>query len=106
MPRLSDYCQLGRATQALDEWLSWASRSRLQPFVKVARTIRKYKAGILAYIPSRQTNGFTEGLNNKTRLITRRAYGFHGAASLEAMIHLCCGGIALHPPLPAPTSTT
>jgi transposase len=28
----------------LDAWLAWASRSRLKPFVKLARTIRKHKA--------------------------------------------------------------
>jgi transposase len=99
-----DYLQLGRATKALGDWLSWATRSRLEPFVKLAQTIKRYKTGILAYIPSRQTNGLTEGLNNKTRLITRRAYGFHTAEALEAMIHLCCGGITLNPPLPSPTS--
>jgi transposase len=100
-----DYLQLGRATKALGQWVSWATRSRLKPFVKLARTIKRHKDGILAYIPSRQTNGLTEGLNNKTRLITRRAYGFHSAHALEAMIHLCCGGITLNPPLPSPTST-
>jgi transposase len=34
----------------LDAWLAWASRSRLQPFVKLARTIRRHHAGILAAI--------------------------------------------------------
>ncbi len=100
-----DYLQLGRAKKALGQWLSWATRSRLKPFVKLAQTIKRHKDGILAYIPGRQTNGLTEGLNNKTRLITRRAYGFHSAEALEAMIHLCCGGITLNPPLPSPTST-
>jgi transposase len=99
-----DYLQLARAKKELKGWLSWASRSRLKPFVHLARTIRRHKDRILAYIPSRQTNGLTEGLNNKTRLITRRAYGFHSAEALEAMIHLCCGGITLNPPLPSPTS--
>src|SRR5450631_3031822 len=30
-----------QTTERLDAWLSWASRSRLKPFVKLARTIRK-----------------------------------------------------------------
>ncbi|MCA2980132.1 MAG: transposase, partial [Myxococcaceae bacterium] len=47
----------------------------------------------------------TEGLNKKTRLITRRAYGFHSAQALIAMIFLCCGGIMLSPPLPSPTGS-
>ncbi len=88
-----DYLQLGRAKKALGQWLAWATRSRLKPFDKLAQTIKRHKDGILTYIPGRQTNGLTEGLNNKTRLITRRAYGFHSAEALEAMIHPCCGGI-------------
>jgi transposase len=37
----------------LDAWLAWASRSRLAPFVKLARTIRRHRAGILAAIRPR-----------------------------------------------------
>ncbi len=86
LAKLLDYLQLGRATAAFEQWVSWASRSRLKPFVRVARTLRQHKDRILAYIPCRLTNGLTEGLNNKTRLITRRAFGFHSAPALEAMI--------------------
>jgi len=100
-----EYRQRARAERHLDGWLSWATRSKLRPFVKLAGTIRKFKDGILAYVKTRLTNGLTEGLNNKTRLITRRAYGFHSAHALAAMIHLCCGGIMLAPPLPGPTSS-
>jgi len=39
-------------------------------------------------------------MNNKTRMVTRRAFGFHSADALIAMIHLVCGGIELNPPLP------
>jgi len=31
----------------LDAWLTWASRSRLKPFIKLARTIRRHRDGIL-----------------------------------------------------------
>jgi transposase len=95
-----DYLQPARARRALDEWLAWASRSRLQPFADAARTIRAHKAGILAYIKERETNGFVEGLNNRLRMIARRAFGFHSAKALIAMLFLCCGGIMLNPPLP------
>ena len=95
-----DYRQPWRARKALDEWLSWASRSRLKPFVKAARTIRKHRDGILAYIKTRLTNGLVEGLNNKIRMVARRAYGFHYPQSLAAMIFLHCGGLKLEPPIP------
>jgi transposase len=95
-----DYRQPKRASAHLDEWIRWASRSKLKPFMKLSKTIRRFKQGILAYVSTKLSNGLVEGLNNKIRLITRRAYGFHSAAALTAMIYLCCGGIALHPPLP------
>ena len=85
-------------TAKLAEWLSWASRSRLPGFVKVARTIRTHLNDIVAYIRWGVTNGIVEGLHNKVRVITRRAYGFHSAAALIGMIMLCCTNIELHPP--------
>jgi transposase len=98
-----DYLQPKRARDALEGWLGWASRSRLKPFVKAARTIRQHKDRILEYIRVRLTNGLPEGLNNKIRVITRRAYGFHSPEALIARIFLSCGGIELHPTLPKPT---
>jgi transposase len=95
-----DYRQPKRAADALREWLAWASRSRLQPFVKAARTIRKHFDGILAYIKGRMTNGFVEGINNRMRMVARRAFGFHSAGALIALLFLCCGGIQLDPRLP------
>jgi len=95
-----DYLQPKRAERALTEWLAWASRSRLDAFVKLARTVRKYKQGILAYIQHRLTNGVVEGINNRLRAIARRAFGFHSPKPLIAMLFLCCGGISLDPPLP------
>ena len=82
----------------LKEWLSWASRSRLPGFVKVARTIRAHLDDIVAYIRWGVTNGIVEGLHNKVRVITRRAFGFHSASALIGMIMLCCTNLELHPP--------
>ena len=88
------------ADELLNQWLDWARRSRLAPFVKLARTIRKHAAGILAYLDTKMTNGPVEGINNKLRVIARRAYGFHSPGPLISMLYLCCGGIQLDPPLP------
>lgn len=85
------------ARRKLEEWISWATHSALAPFVKVGRTIRKHLDGIVAYIATGISNGRSEGLNGKARTITRRAYGFHDAASLIAMLFLCCSGITLQP---------
>lgn len=83
------------APERLDAWLARASRCRLKPFVKAARTIRKHKAGVLAAIELGLSNGRLEALNSKVRLISHRAYGFHSADALIAMIYLCCSGIQI-----------
>lgn len=48
-------------------------------FLRLARTIRKHRDGILAAVRLGVTNARAEALNNKVRLITRRANGFHSA---------------------------
>ena len=86
------------APERLDAWLAWASRSRLKPFIKLARTIRKHKPGVLAAIELGLSNGRLEALNSKVRLLSHRAYGFHSADALIAMIYLCCAGIQISLP--------
>jgi Transposase len=44
------------AAERLDVWLAWASRCRLKPFVKLARTIRQHKPGVLAAIELNLSN--------------------------------------------------
>jgi Transposase len=56
------------APERLDAWLAWASRSRLKPFIKLARTIRQHKQGVLAAIEL--------GLSNRA--------GFHPPSVLPA----------------------
>ncbi|HEX7481011.1 MAG TPA: ISL3 family transposase [Polyangiales bacterium] len=45
------------ARDQLHGWLAWASRSKLAPFVRVARTIRKHLHGVLAYLNTGLSNG-------------------------------------------------
>ena len=82
----------------LDRWCSKASRSRLEPFIKAANTIRKFRDGILAAIRLHINNARTEGLNGHVRLITRRAYGFHSPQAALALVMLSCGPIQLRLP--------
>ena len=94
--QLEDQCQ---APELLRAWLSWASRSKLKPFVKLARTIRQHRDGILAAIRLGLSNARLEGLNSKVRLISHRSFGFHSAAPLIALVYLCCGGIEIDLPV-------
>jgi len=87
-----------QATELLDAWLSWAQRCRLQPFVKLARTIRAQRPGIEAAIRERLSNARTEQINTQIRLITRRGFGYHSQEAVIALAMLSLGGLC--PPLP------
>jgi transposase len=81
-----------------DRLLSRLARSRLEPLVRLGKTIRKHRAGILAAIRLGINQGRTEALNNRVRLIIRRAYGFHSAHAALALVMLTCGPITLRLP--------
>lgn len=86
------------AAERLNAWLAWASRSRLRPFVKLARTIRTHKQGVLAAIQLGISNGRLEALNSRARLISHRAHGFHSPDALIAIVYLCCAGVQIELP--------
>ena len=66
-----------RAIALLEEWLSWARRCRLRPFVKLARTITAQREGIVAANScDGLSNSAAEAINTQIRLIARRAFGF------------------------------
>jgi len=90
--------ELGAAHRYLDRWLAWACRSRIPAFVRLSRTIRAHRGGILAAVELGLSNSKLEGLNSKIRLINHRGYGHHSAAAVIAMIYLCCGGITVKLP--------
>ena len=79
----------------VDRWCARAQRSRLEPFIKAARTIRAHRDGILAAIRLGLSNARLEGLNQRVRLIVRRAFGFHSAGAALALVMLSCGPIEL-----------
>jgi len=80
------------AVEALDRWISWARRCRIPAFVKLARSIVKHKARILAAIEHNLSNGLIESTNTKIRLITRIAFGFKSPEALIALALLSLGG--------------
>jgi transposase len=94
---------LFRAQRALDEWLAYASRSKLPPFVKLARTIRRYRPSIEATIEWRLTNGIAESNNASIGRIRANARGFHDPEAFITMIMLDRAGLA--PELPWATAS-
>lgn len=87
-----------QARRALDCWLHYATRSRLAPFVKLARTIRAYRTAIEATIEWRLTNGIAESNNASIGRIRTNARGFHDPQAFITMVMLDRAGLA--PALP------
>ena len=84
--------------QLLAGWLAWAKRSRLPGFVKLARTIEKYRPLIWNTLDHAMSNARVEATNTHLRVLTRRAYGFHSPEAMIAMAMLTRGGLC--PELP------
>jgi transposase len=88
----------GAAVAMLDAWLAWARRSRIPAFVELYHRIKKHRTGIIASVTHGLSNGLTESVNTKLRLLTRIAYGFRSTDNLIALCLLDRGGHC--PPLP------
>jgi transposase len=54
----------------------WATHSRSEAVIEVAKTIRSHWDGILNYFDSRINNGILEGINSILQLMERNARGY------------------------------
>jgi transposase len=77
--------------QTLKLWYQVVRESRLQPFLKFSRLIRKYRKLIEVYIESRLTTAVSEGLNNKIKVLKRMGYGYSNKTSFMRKILQRCG---------------
>ncbi len=93
--RFWDYGATAWAEAHLRQWLWRASHSRLEPFMKLAKTIRAHRDGILAWTRVRVTNGALEGMNNQVKAISHRAFGFRTTWTYIANIYHSCAGFPL-----------
>jgi transposase len=93
--RFWDYLHPGWAGPYLKDWLWRASHSRLAPFKRFARMIREHLDGILAWTELRISNSALEGMNNKVKVVSHRAYGFRKADTYITAIWHGCGALPL-----------
>lgn len=77
--------------KALTAWYLVVRESKLEPFLKLARTIRRYRRQIEAYILSGLTTAVAEGLNNKIKTLKKMAYGYTNKQSFLRKILQRCG---------------
>ena len=89
--QLWDYRSEVWARRFFDNWRASLRWQRLKPYEKFAQMIDRHWDGIAAYCkPENKVSlGFVEGLNNKIRVIQRRAYGLRDEEYLRLKILTC-----------------
>jgi transposase len=89
--QLWDYEREGWARRFFENWRASLKWQRLEPYEKFAEMIDRHWDGIAAYCkPENKVSlGFVEGLNNKIRVIQRRAYGLRDEEYLRLKILTC-----------------
>jgi transposase len=89
--QLWSYEREGWARRFFDNWRSSLKWQRLKPYENFAAMIERHWEGLAAYCrPENKVSlGFVEGLNNKIRVIQRRAYGLRDENYLRLKILTC-----------------
>lgn len=79
------------ARKFFDNWCSSLKWQRLKPYEEFAAMIERHWDGIAAYCKpeNKVALGFVEGLNNKIRVLQRRAYGLRDEEYLGLKILTC-----------------
>lgn len=86
--QLWDYNREAWARKFFENWRASLKWQRLKPYEKFAQMIERHWDGIAAYCQpeNKIALGFVEGLNNKIRVIQRRAYGLRDEEYLRLKV--------------------
>jgi transposase len=93
--RFWEYSSPGWAGKFLDERCRRTMRSRLEPMQKVAASLRNHRPLILNWFRARGavSAGSVEGLNNKAKLTTRKAFGFRTLEAVKIALYHTLGAL-------------
>ena len=64
------------AKRFMSDWISSAESSNIEEYMYCAKTLLNWQTGILNSFDVPYSNGFTEGCNNKIKVLKRNAYGY------------------------------
>mgnify|MGYP002829726226 FL=1 len=89
--QLWDYAREGWARRFFEHWRASLKGQRVKPYEQFAAMIDRHWDGIAAYCKpeTKVSLGFVEGLNNKIRVIQRRAYGLRDEEYLRLKSLTC-----------------
>ena len=75
------------AKRQLSEFIELCKESKIEEFIEAANTIDNWLEYIVnSFIDERYTNGFTEGTNNKIKVMKRVAFGYRSFKLLRKRI--------------------
>lgn len=86
------------------KWIAWAGTSRLEPVIRVAKTIEAHMDGILRWFTSRMSNGLLEGINSLIQAAKAKARGFRSSRKMAVMIYLLLAKLDFRLPAPFPSA--
>jgi transposase len=75
----------------------------LAAFRELARTLKRHREGVLAYMETKLTNGLMEAVNGLLQLAKRIARGFRNFHYFRLAAYLKAGGLNLQAPRLLPT---
>ncbi len=75
----------------LNKWYFWATHSRLEPIIKVAKTIKRHWDGVVNYHQSNINNGILEGLNSVIQATKSKARGYKTFKNYKNIVYLLTG---------------
>jgi len=90
-----DYTYRANAEKYLDDWLWWATHSRLEPMRDFAWMIRRHKEEILNYFRVPITNAAVEGMNRKAKVVSQRAYGYRTFGTFQLALYHVMGDLPM-----------
>jgi len=95
LQRLWDKPSPEDADTFIKDWTFQAMRSRIEPVKKIARMLRRHKPLILNWFRARGSisAGPVEGMNNKLKVITRRAFGLRTFKATEVALYHTLGAL-------------
>ena len=74
--KVLDTKDISKMKQDFKNWLNSVDTTDLKPFKRCVNTYFNWKKGIFNSLETPFTNGFTEGCNNKIKVLKRNAYGY------------------------------
>jgi transposase len=89
-----------QARAELKAWLSWARRSRLEPFKRLAATLKTHFDAVVRGMLDHRSNAFVEAMNGLMQQAKRAAKGFRTAAHFIAIAYLRLGKLTHLPSSP------